>query len=214
LTSWTFTFQPDGTYKRVSFGHFGHTTVTGDYYYKGDTIKIQSGYEDTGGTVNSEYLVVDDKIIDLSQRYDYLRVKENDSTAFSYASQIRDLRYPQIATKDARKIQEVTDLLQFVFNSSDFKKYIKFDKQSQERIPCTPYKFLETQLDIDGVPIEFIRSDFLDSRPFLTLIDIDVIPRDGYKRGVVEIQSVKNQESIIFFCDLIDGVWTCQEPSI
>ena len=71
-TSWTFEFKSDGTYKRVSAGHYGSTTVTGNYKVNKDTIQLLTGFKGTHGTVNEKYLIDKDSlIIDLALNYDY-----------------------------------------------------------------------------------------------------------------------------------------------
>ena len=71
-TSWTFEFKSDGTYKRVSAGHYGNTTVAGNYKINKDTIQLLTGFKETHGTVNEKYLIDKDSlIIDLALNYDY-----------------------------------------------------------------------------------------------------------------------------------------------
>lgn len=71
-TSWTFDFNADGTYKRISAGHYGYTTVMGDYKINNDTIQLLTGFNKTHGTVNEKYLIDKDSlIIDLELYYDY-----------------------------------------------------------------------------------------------------------------------------------------------
>ena len=71
-TKWTFEFNSNGTYKRISEGHYGFTTVTGNYKINGDTIQILTGFENTHGTVNEKYLIDNDSvIIDLKLLYEY-----------------------------------------------------------------------------------------------------------------------------------------------
>ena len=72
MTSWTFEFKNDGTYKRTSSGHYGNPTFTGDYVLNSDTINILNGYEESSGTLNPKYLIENDTIIiDLANFYDY-----------------------------------------------------------------------------------------------------------------------------------------------
>ena len=71
-TSWTFEFKTDGTYKRISVGHYGYTTVTGNYKVNQDTIQLLSGFKETLGTVNEKYLIKNDSLIqDLRLFYVY-----------------------------------------------------------------------------------------------------------------------------------------------
>jgi hypothetical protein len=71
-TSWTFDFNADGTYERVSAGHYGNTKVTGNYIINNDTIQLLTGFKGTHGTVNEKYLIDKDSlIIDLELYYDY-----------------------------------------------------------------------------------------------------------------------------------------------
>lgn len=75
MTWWTFDFYPDSTYQRTSSGHYGKTTVTGNYTIKGDTIVLTSGFENTHGTVNEKYLMKNDSCItDLTLKKDYCLV--------------------------------------------------------------------------------------------------------------------------------------------
>lgn len=71
-TSWTFDFKSDGTYKRISAGHYGNTTISGAYRVSNDTIQLLTSFEKTHGTVNEKYLIDNDSlIIDLDLYYDY-----------------------------------------------------------------------------------------------------------------------------------------------
>ncbi len=71
-TSWTFEFRTDGTYKRISSGHYGNTNVTGKYKINKDTIQLLTGFAGTHRTVNEKYLIDNDSlIIDLELYYDY-----------------------------------------------------------------------------------------------------------------------------------------------
>jgi len=71
-TIWTFEFKSDGTYKRISGGHYGNTTVAGNYKVNRDTIQLLTGFKETHGTVNEKYLIDKDSlIIDLRLYYDY-----------------------------------------------------------------------------------------------------------------------------------------------
>jgi hypothetical protein len=71
-TSWIFHFKLDGTYERISDGHYGNTNVTGTYKVNSDTIQLLNGFEKTNGTVNEKYLIDNDSlIIDLELYYDY-----------------------------------------------------------------------------------------------------------------------------------------------
>jgi hypothetical protein len=75
-TSWTFEFKVDGTYKRISAGHYGSTTVNGNYIINKDTIQLLTGFKGTHGTVNEKYLIDNDSlIIDLELNYDYKLTK-------------------------------------------------------------------------------------------------------------------------------------------
>jgi hypothetical protein len=72
MTSWTYEFHKDGTYKRTSSGHFGSPVYTGTYSIKSDTIHIITGFENTSGTLNQYYLLdKDSMLIDLDNFYDY-----------------------------------------------------------------------------------------------------------------------------------------------
>jgi hypothetical protein len=71
-TCWTFEFKSDGTYKRLSAGHYGNTTVSGTYRVNNDTIQIVTGFDKTHGTLNEKYLIDKDSlIIDLTLNYVY-----------------------------------------------------------------------------------------------------------------------------------------------
>ena len=71
-TSWIFEFDKDGTYKRISSGHYGNTTIEGNYKINKDTIQLLTGFSETHGTVNEKYLIDEDSlIIDLELYYDY-----------------------------------------------------------------------------------------------------------------------------------------------
>lgn len=86
-TSWIFEFNSDGTYKRVSAGHYGFTTVTGNYKIYGNTIRILTGFEGTHATVNEKYLIDNDSlIIDTKLLYDY---KLGLGETFIYSNQKR-----------------------------------------------------------------------------------------------------------------------------
>lgn len=68
-TNWTFDFKLDGSYKRISTGHYGNTTVNGTYRINKDTVYLLTGDKGTHGKVNEKYLLDGDSIlIDLNLR--------------------------------------------------------------------------------------------------------------------------------------------------
>jgi len=70
--SWTFNFNSDGTYNRISSGHYGNTSVTGNYNVYNDTIQLFTNYKNTIERVNEKFLIENDSlIIDLEILYDY-----------------------------------------------------------------------------------------------------------------------------------------------
>lgn len=71
-THWAFNFKSNGTFSRISTGHYGNTTVNGRYKINKDTIQILAGFNETSGTINEKYLIDSDSlIIDLELYYDY-----------------------------------------------------------------------------------------------------------------------------------------------
>lgn len=126
-TSWTYDFYKNGTYRRVSEGHYGYTTVSGKYIIERDTITLLTGYENTHGTVNEKYILDKDSfLIDFCLRYDYAPIEKQGEPLY-YNSKTRLVKYPQIATNNQKTISELESVLNLVFNSTIVKKYCHFD---------------------------------------------------------------------------------------
>ncbi len=82
-TYWEFYFKKDGSFKRISMGHYGNTEVHGNYEMVLDTIHIISGFKNTNGTVNEYYLIDKDSfLIDLELLYDYKSQERIDTSSF------------------------------------------------------------------------------------------------------------------------------------
>lgn len=88
MTYWTFKFCKNGTYKRVSSGHYGFTEVKGNYEIHSDTIKMLSGFKNTNGTINEYYLLDKDSfLIDLKLFHDYKL--QTDESILNYTCRVR-----------------------------------------------------------------------------------------------------------------------------
>jgi hypothetical protein len=117
MTTWIFEFKADGSYTRVSAGHFGNTTVNGTYRLNKDTVYLLTGYKGTYGTVNEKYLLDGDSIlIDLNLRYDYKLLATPERNYHN--SQTRHIKYPQTATADSNTKKELEFVLNLAFNSA------------------------------------------------------------------------------------------------
>jgi len=208
-TSWVFEFKSNGHYKRISSGHYGNTTVKGTYKLMGDTIQLTSGYENTHGTVNKFYLMEGDNvIIDLDLRYDY-KVPSGKNSNF-YNSQIRNVKYPQIESKDEDIKLELEKVLNIAFNSNEMKDYYHFDKLKDRQLLVADYGFLKASIKVDELEAVFKPRAEIQDEFFIEFEDINLNPNK------IDFELKINDEGVeIWFTFYKDnGEWKFKEPSI
>lgn len=208
-TSWTYDFYKDGTYKRVSFGHYGNTTVNGKYKIEWDTITLLTSFKNTDGTVNETYILdKDSMLIDLYLRYDYAPVSKSGQNF--YNSKIRLVKYPQIMTDNQSAKSELESVLNLAFNSSSAKQYYHFDKAPQRRLLFADYYNLKVNIQVDSIksifkPREKISEDFY--------IEFDDINQNS-DRIEIKLKIHGEGVSIWFYYIKKDGQWIAQEPLV
>lgn len=208
-TSWTFEFESEGIYQRVSYGYYGNTTVKGTYKLIGDTIQLISGYENTHGTVNEFYLMEGDSlIIDLGLRYDYKAISNKNSNF--YKSQRRNLKYPQIESNDEEVTSDLEKVLNIAFNSKEMRGYYHFDRLKSRQLLIADYGFLRASITVDELnaifkPVAKIQEEF-----FIEFEDINSNP----DRIVLKLKIHGEGVDIWFIFYTEDGKWNYTMPSI
>lgn len=208
-TSWTFEFKADGTYKRVSAGHYGNTTVNGTYRLDKDTIYLLTGYKGTHSTVNEKYLLDGDSIlIDLILRYDYKLLAK--SKRNFYNSQTRQIKYPQTSTTDINKKKELEFVLNLAFNSADIKKYYHFGKLKNRKLIIQNYHYLDANIKVDSLYSIYKSKDKIADKFYVEFEDIN------QNENSIEIKLKLHDEgvSIWFYYNKVGGQWIAKEPYI
>lgn len=171
-TSWTFEFKADGSYKRISAGHYGNTTVSGSYRLNKDTVYLLTGYKGTHGTVNEKYLLDGDSIlIDLNLRYDYKLLTKSKQNF--YNSQTRLIKYPQKSTVDINKKKEMEYVLNLAFNSEDIRKYYHFDKLKNRKLVIEKYHYLDAIIKVDSLYSIYKSIDEIGENFYIEFEDIN-----------------------------------------
>ncbi|MCF2875012.1 MULTISPECIES: hypothetical protein [unclassified Tenacibaculum] len=208
-TIWTFEFELDGNYKRISSGHYGNTTVKGTYVLLGDIIKVTSGHENTHGTINEFYLMEGDSlIIDMNLRYDYKTISKKNT--YYYNSQIRNIKYPQIDSNDKSLKLELEKVLNIAFNSKEIKGYYHFDKLKNKQLVIANYGFLKASIKIKEVDVVFKPKTEIQDKLFIEFEDINLNPNKIYLEIKINGKDVK----IWFTFYKKNGKWKYKKPSI
>ncbi len=208
-TSWTYNFYKDGTYDRVSMGHYGNTTIDGNYKIKSDTIILLNGFKKTDGTVNETYILdKDSMLIDLNLRYDYAPISKQKQNFHS--SQKRLVKYPQTFSTNKNLKIELERVLNLAFNSNSIKEYYHFDKLPKRKLLIANYYYLDASIQVESLksiykPKEKITDDF-----YIEFKDIN------QNDNSIDIKITLHGEgvSIWFYYDKIDGKWISKEPFI
>lgn len=111
-TCWTFDFHKDGTYKRISSGHYGSTKAVGEYKINNDTIHLLSSFKNTNGTVNEFYLLERDSfLIDLTLLYEYKIIKDRNSISFGSRKRYDILPKPDLNLRFYKSYSELDTLV-------------------------------------------------------------------------------------------------------
>ena len=208
-TSWTYDFYKDGTYKRVSFGHYGNTTVNGKYRIEWDTITFLTGFKNTNGTVNETYILdKDSMLIDLNLRYDYAPVSKSGQKF--YNSKIRLVKYPQITTDNQSVESELESVLNLAFNSSTAKKYYHFDKLPERQFLFADYYNLKANIQVDSIKSVFKPREKISEDFYIEFEDIN------QNSDSIEIKIKVHGEgvSMRFYYIKKEGHWVAQEPFV
>lgn len=132
-TSWTFEFHKDGTYKRISQGHYGNTEVKGNYSIHNDSIQLNH-FENTHGTINKYYLLDGDSfLVDLELLYDY---KLNASPWFYSSRKREDIEFQLFMTEHPGFIsfKDRGPLYDHGVDDENYKKLKIFLKSKNENI--------------------------------------------------------------------------------
>jgi len=208
-TSWIFDFHKDGTYQRISSGHYGNTTVNGKYIIKADSIHLLTGFENTSGTVNEIYLLdKDSMLIDLDLRYDYAPVSKTGQNFHN--SLIRLVKYPQIATDNQNVKSELEKVMNLAFNSSTAKQYYHFDKLPQRRLLFADYFNLKANIQVDTIAGIFKPAEKISENFYIEFEDIN------QSADRIEIKTKIHGEGlrIWFYYIKKEGQWIAQEPFV
>ena len=208
-TSWTYDFYKDGTYKRVSFGHYGNTTVNGKYKIERDTITLLTSFKNSDGTVNETYILdKDSMLIDLNLRYDYAPTSKSGQNF--YNSKIRLVKYPQIRTDKQSVKSELESVLNLAFNSSIAKQYYHFDKLPKRRLLFADYYNLKANIQIDSVKSIFKTREKISEDFYIEFEDIN----QNSDRIEIKIKIHGEGVSIWFYYIKKDGQWIAKEPFV
>jgi len=207
-TNWTFVFNKNGTFKRISNGHYGNTVVEGQYKINGDTITILSGFEKTDGTVNQTYLL--DKynmLIDADLRYDYKPITRKQE--YFYNSKIRNIKYPQTLSKDKNKIKELEKVLNLTLNNPTVKQYYHFDNLDRKLIIAN-YFNLSANIQVDNNIANFLPQKDIKNQFYLEFIDIN----QNKNSIVIEMKIHGEGVTIWFVYNKLNGEWIEEKPVI
>ena len=179
-TYWRFEFHKDGTFKRFSSGHYGHTVVEGTYKIYGDTLEIIKGYENTSRTVNQYYLLDGDNcIIDTYLRYDYKTV-DTSQHYIVYSNRYRNFKYPQVKYKDISWKNNLDSVLDITFNLPEVVKFLNLDTlKNRKPIFANYFELNDLSLPnfkIDGhVPV-FFPLDAIKQKFYIEITDVNENP--------------------------------------
>ncbi len=163
-TTWEFHFSKNGQFKRTSAGHYGFTTVKGNYLIKNDTISVTHGFENTDGTVNKAYIIEDDVLIDLTLGYGY--------TAIDKPSEYCDLQYPKIRAVNEEVIAEYQNFLNLAFNTPEMKKYYNLNRYPDRKIHIANYFKLKASIVVNGQEVIFEPKEDIKSEFYLDIIGL------------------------------------------
>ncbi len=208
-TSWTFEFKADGSYKRISSGHYGNTTVNGTYRLNKDTVYLLTGYKGTHGTVNEKYLLDGDSIlIDFNLRYDYKLLTKSKQNF--YNSQIRQIKYPQTSTTEINKKKELEYVLNLAFNSADMKNYYHFDKLKNRKLIIENYHYLDATIKVDSLYSIYQSKDKIAENFYIEFEDIN------QNDNSINLKVKLHDEGVSIWFDYykVNGQWIAKEPFI
>ena len=206
-TRWIYIFKKDGTYQRISNGHYGNTKVNGTYKMYNDTIELLTGFEKTHGTVNRLYLL--DKngfLIDLWLRYDYAPFKGGNNY-ITGPSRKRDIKYPQVDTKDSSQKRILREMIIEILNTDTLKKHLQLIPNDKE-IYISNYYLLNdtTQEDIyiQNRNIHFTAIEKIKSVFFIEIEDINMNPSEVDISLIIRKQNRTYIRATFYF---ENGVW-------
>lgn len=209
-TDWDFEFYKTGKYKRMSAGHYGFTTVEGDYIIKKDSITLISGYEDTDGTVNEKYIIDNDSIlIDLQLGYGYplATKKYTDTNLTKYC----DIQYPKIQSVNPETEKRVEEALNLAFNSEQLKQFYQFDKYPQRKIIVANYYKLNAKIQVGKHEIVFMPQDKIKDDFYLEFTEFGVsLPYQCY----FEIKIPFKKATLFFIYRHENGQWKADKPIV
>ncbi|MBI3235254.1 MAG: hypothetical protein HYZ42_14665 [Bacteroidetes bacterium] len=208
-TRWVFEFHKDGTYQRKSFGHFGNTTIKGKYIIKGDSIYLLKRFHIISGIVNEIYLLdKDSMLIELDLRYDYAPVSKSGDN--SHYSQIRFIKYPQIATDNQYVKSELEKVMNLAFNSTFAKQYYHFDSLPQRRLLFADYLNLKANIHVDSIAGIFIPAENISDSFYIEFEDIN----QSANQIIINIKIHGEGLRIWFNYIKKKGQWIAQKPLV
>lgn len=145
-TVWEFHFYNNGSFERVSSGHFGDTNAKGNYKIENDTIKIFSGNENSSGTINEMYKIDEnDILIDLKLGYGYKRFSESERNK---SMEFHEILYPEIEPVNQEVVSDLQEVLNLAFNSNKVKSYFHFNTLPSRKFIIINYFKLKADVNV------------------------------------------------------------------
>jgi hypothetical protein len=209
-TWWTFAFKIDGTYERISNGHYGNTIVRGHYKMKEDTIELLTGFKKTSKTVNPLYLL--DKegfLIDIWLRYDYAPYNPKIGEPIIIGpSRIRNIKFPQVPSLDSNLKVGLNQMLTYALGLDTVGKIFARHNISRKIAIENYYQLNDTTFDpvqTGEVMLNFAPSKDIDRSNYLEIEDINMNPDETSMR--IKIHSNKKVVEIWFDFINENGNW-------
>lgn len=206
-TSWTFEFHTDGTYRRISAGHYGNTNVEGRYERKGDSLRL-TAFENTYGPVN-EYYVLDSRgmLIDLDLRFDYMPLKNGGNF---YVSRTRDIKYPQTETGNADTRADLEQALNLALNSKEALSLFHFDRFPERKLRIAKYGALQANLQIGHRQAVFQPKAAIRSPFFIEFEDIN----QNSDRIDIQFHVHGEDARALFYLEKQNNVWVIKDVDV
>lgn len=212
-TRWYFIFKKDGTYKRISNGHYGNTEITGNYKMYNDTVELTSGYEGTNKTVNPLYLLdKQGRLIDYWLRYDYVPFEASKKEYAVFPSQLRAIKYPQTDTKDTSQKKQLTGMLLQFLCADTVRKTFSDIRNSSEILIGNYYQLSENtirNIKNEILTLKFINPDKITKDFYIEIEDINMNPEEVWIR--LNIKGAQ-RSNVWATYHKVDGKWV--EPRI
>lgn len=207
-TYWKFEFHKDGTFKRISRGHYGNTVVKGTYKIYGDTLEITKGFENTSRTVNQYYLLDGENcIIDTYLRYDYKTV-DTSQHYITYSNNYRNFKYPQVQYKDRNWKTNLDSVLNIAFNLPEVVSVLKIDTIRNRKPIFSNYYELNTLTSPDfkagGYHPVFLPVNRIKQMFYIEITDINQNP----DQIEIEFKIRGENKTFLAYFTLKENKWT------